>query len=144
MASPVLGQPTDPQDQAYPLQYALANAASDILGLLQAEGLYYAARTVVSNGIETSFILSARYPTLPIPKRFEQLERPYYDFNMNKIKSLGFTFKSIPEMFDDLDALSKEIDEEYADVSNGDANKGDDTSETEEDDIFFQFQPYGI
>ncbi|GJU98680.1 tetraketide alpha-pyrone reductase 1 [Tanacetum coccineum] len=93
----------------------LCSTASDILSLLQddvalchilvyeseeAEGRYLCSLTVVDND-ELVSILSARYPTLPIPKRFEQHERPYYDFNTNKIKSLGFTFKSIPEMFDD-------------------------------------------
>nr|GEU36847.1 tetraketide alpha-pyrone reductase 1 [Tanacetum cinerariifolium] len=85
----------------------LCSTASDILGLLQgerereeAEGRYLCSSTVVDND-ELVSIMSARYPTLPIPKRFEQHERPYYQFNTNKIKSLGFTFKSIPEMFDD-------------------------------------------
>lgn len=33
--------------------------------------------------------------------RFEPLNRPYYEFNTSKFKSLGFKFKSIQEMFDD-------------------------------------------
>ena len=33
--------------------------------------------------------------------RFEQIKRPYYEFNTSKLKSLGFKFKSIQDMFDD-------------------------------------------
>ncbi|KVH96076.1 NAD-dependent epimerase/dehydratase [Cynara cardunculus var. scolymus] len=32
---------------------------------------------------------------------FEQHDRPYYEFDTTKLKSLGFTFKPIQEMFDD-------------------------------------------
>ncbi|KAF5754715.1 hypothetical protein HanXRQr2_Chr17g0794421 [Helianthus annuus] len=33
--------------------------------------------------------------------RFEQHDRPYYELSTAKIKSLGFKFKTIQEMFDD-------------------------------------------
>ncbi|KAE9585886.1 putative NAD(P)-binding domain, tetraketide alpha-pyrone reductase 1 [Lupinus albus] len=46
-------------------------------------------------------LLAIRYPTLPIPKRFEKLNRPHYDLNIGKVRRLGFKFKSIEEMFDD-------------------------------------------
>ncbi|XP_062177965.1 tetraketide alpha-pyrone reductase 1 [Alnus glutinosa] len=65
-----------------------------------ANGRYLCSSTVVDND-ELASLLQARYPSLPIPKRFEQLNRPYYEFNTSKLKSLGFKFKSIQEMFDD-------------------------------------------
>nr|XP_043607937.1 tetraketide alpha-pyrone reductase 1 isoform X2 [Erigeron canadensis] len=66
----------------------------------EAEGRYICSSTVINND-ELVSILSTMYPTLTIPKRFEQLERPYYQFNTRKIESLGFKFKSIQEMFAD-------------------------------------------
>ncbi|KAI3757685.1 hypothetical protein L6452_05228 [Arctium lappa] len=66
----------------------LCSTASDILGLLQG------ISTVIDND-ELVSILSERYPTLPIPKRFEQHDRPYYKFDTTKLKSLGFKFKPI-------------------------------------------------
>ncbi|KAI3729001.1 hypothetical protein L6452_17647 [Arctium lappa] len=66
----------------------------------QAEGRYLCSSTVIDND-ELVSILSERYPTLPIPKRFEQHDRPYYEFDTTKLKSLGFKFKPIQEMFDD-------------------------------------------
>ncbi|KAL7610934.1 hypothetical protein Lser_V15G11425 [Lactuca serriola] len=66
----------------------------------KAQGRYLCSSTVIDND-ELVSILSSRYPTLPIPKRFEQHDRPYYEFNTTKITSLGFKFKSIQEMFDD-------------------------------------------
>ncbi|XP_065875998.1 tetraketide alpha-pyrone reductase 1 [Euphorbia lathyris] len=65
-----------------------------------ANGRYLCSSSVLDND-ELVSILSARYPSLPIPKRFEQLDRPYYDFNTTKLKSLGLKFKSIENMFDD-------------------------------------------
>ncbi|XP_059434796.1 tetraketide alpha-pyrone reductase 1-like [Corylus avellana] len=65
-----------------------------------ANGRYLCSSTVVDND-ELALLLKARYPSLPIPKRFEQLKRPYYEFNTSKLKSLGFKFKSIQDMFDD-------------------------------------------
>ncbi|KAF3971287.1 hypothetical protein CMV_005096 [Castanea mollissima] len=65
-----------------------------------AHGRYLCSSTVLDND-ELASLLAARYPSLPIPKRFEPLNRPYYEFNTSKIKSLGFKFKSIQEMFDD-------------------------------------------
>ncbi|XP_024993445.1 tetraketide alpha-pyrone reductase 1 [Cynara cardunculus var. scolymus] len=66
----------------------------------QAEGRYICSSTVINND-ELVSILSESYPTLPIPRRFEQHDRPYYEFDTTKLKSLGFTFKPIQEMFDD-------------------------------------------
>ncbi|KAG6709050.1 tetraketide alpha-pyrone reductase 1 [Carya illinoinensis] len=63
-------------------------------------GRYLCSSTVVDNN-ELASLLAARYPSLPIPKRFEQLNRPYYELNTSKLESLGFKFKSIQEMFDD-------------------------------------------
>ncbi|GLT73578.1 hypothetical protein SLA2020_454260 [Shorea laevis] len=65
-----------------------------------ANGRYLCSSTVVDND-ELASLLQARYPSLPIPKRFEQLNRPNYEFNTSKLKSLGFKFKSVQEMFDD-------------------------------------------
>ncbi|KAA8535917.1 hypothetical protein F0562_028395 [Nyssa sinensis] len=66
----------------------------------KAYGRYICSSIVLDNN-ELASILSARYPTLPIPKRFEALDRPYYELNTSKLKSLGVKFKSIQEMFDD-------------------------------------------
>ncbi|KAK7841420.1 tetraketide alpha-pyrone reductase 1, partial [Quercus suber] len=65
-----------------------------------AHGRYLCSSTVLNND-ELASLLAERYPSLPIPKRFEPLNRPYYEFNTSKFKSLGFKFKSIQEMFDD-------------------------------------------
>ncbi|XP_030944329.1 tetraketide alpha-pyrone reductase 1 [Quercus lobata] len=65
-----------------------------------AHGRYLCSSTVLDND-ELASLLAERYPSLPIPKRFEPLNRPYYEFNTSKFKSLGFKFKSIQEMFDD-------------------------------------------
>ncbi|MBA0619719.1 hypothetical protein Godav_005528 [Gossypium davidsonii] len=65
-----------------------------------ASGRYLCSSTVIDND-ELVSILSARYPSLPIPKGFEKLDRPYYEFNTSKIRSLGFKFRPIEEMFDD-------------------------------------------
>ncbi|KAH0940646.1 hypothetical protein HID58_000283, partial [Brassica napus] len=55
-----------------------------------AGGRYICSSNVVSLEELVSF-LSARYPSLPIPKRFEKLNRLHYDFDTSKIKSLGVT-----------------------------------------------------
>ncbi|XP_022022587.1 tetraketide alpha-pyrone reductase 1 isoform X1 [Helianthus annuus] len=65
-----------------------------------AEGRYV-CNSIVLNNDELVSIISARYPTLAIPKRFEQHDRSYYDFNSTKIKGLGLKFKSIEDIFDD-------------------------------------------
>ncbi|XP_057496266.1 tetraketide alpha-pyrone reductase 1 [Actinidia eriantha] len=65
-----------------------------------AHGRYLCSSTVLDNN-ELVLRLSARYPAFPIPKRFETLVRPYYELNTSKLRSLGFKFKSIEEMFDD-------------------------------------------
>ncbi|XP_030485843.2 tetraketide alpha-pyrone reductase 1 [Cannabis sativa] len=72
-----------------------------------ANGRYLCSSTVLDIDELASF-LSKRYPYLPIPKRFEQVERPYYEFNTSKVKSLGFEFKSISEMFEDCIASLKD------------------------------------
>lgn len=56
-----------------------------------AHGRYICSSDVVDNNQLVS-LLSARYPSLPIP---------YYDFDTSKIKSLGFKFRPIEDMFDD-------------------------------------------
>ncbi|MBA0716904.1 hypothetical protein Golax_004757 [Gossypium laxum] len=79
----------------------LCSTASDVLALLKgASGRYLCSSTVIDND-ELVSILSARYPSLPVPKGFEKLDRPYYEFNTSKIRSLGFKFRPIEEMFDD-------------------------------------------
>ncbi|MBA0742979.1 hypothetical protein Gogos_005704, partial [Gossypium gossypioides] len=65
-----------------------------------ASGRYLCSSTVIDND-ELVSILSARYPSLPVPKGFEKLDRPCYEFNTSKIRSLGFKFRPIEEMFDD-------------------------------------------
>ncbi|CAL9023049.1 unnamed protein product [Prunus brigantina] len=65
-----------------------------------ANGRYLCSSTVLDNN-ELASLLSNQYPSLSIPKRFEQLGRPRYDFDTSKLKSLGFKFKTIKEMFDD-------------------------------------------
>ncbi|KAJ4913963.1 Tetraketide alpha-pyrone reductase 1 [Raphanus sativus] len=71
-----------------------------------AQGRYICSSNVVSLEELVSF-LSASYPSLPIPKRFnthlvEKLDRPHYDFDTSKVQqSLGLKFKSLEEMFDD-------------------------------------------
>ncbi|KAK8636638.1 hypothetical protein V6N13_124380 [Hibiscus sabdariffa] len=65
-----------------------------------ANGRYLCSSTVIDNN-ELVSMLSARYPSLPIPKRFPQLDRPYYEFNTSKITSLGLKFRPIEVMFDD-------------------------------------------
>ncbi|XP_018718171.1 tetraketide alpha-pyrone reductase 1 [Eucalyptus grandis] len=61
---------------------------------------YICSAVVLDNNELVSF-LSSRYPSLPVPRRFEPLDRPYYEYNTSKLKSLGFEFKSVEEMFDD-------------------------------------------
>ncbi|OMO72132.1 NAD-dependent epimerase/dehydratase [Corchorus capsularis] len=65
-----------------------------------ANGRYLCNSTVMDNNELASF-LSLRYPSLSVPKRFEEDGRPYYEFNTSKIKSLGFNFRPIEDMFDD-------------------------------------------
>ncbi|KAL6211053.1 hypothetical protein ACLB2K_016281 [Fragaria x ananassa] len=65
-----------------------------------AHGRYICNSTVLDNN-ELASLLCTRYPSLPIPERFEELERPHYDLSTSKLKSLGFKFKTIQEMFDD-------------------------------------------
>ncbi|XP_043711391.1 tetraketide alpha-pyrone reductase 1 [Telopea speciosissima] len=74
-----------------------------------ATGRYLCCSTVLEN-IELASLLSNRYPSLPIPKRFKPTpqSRAYYELNTSKVKSLGFNFKSIEEMFDDCIASLKE------------------------------------
>ncbi|XP_038707878.1 tetraketide alpha-pyrone reductase 1 [Tripterygium wilfordii] len=76
-----------------------------------AQGRYLCNSTVMDNNQLASF-LSSRYAWLPnIPKGFEQLNRPWYDFDTSKLKSLGFKFKSIHEMFDD--CVASLVDQGY-------------------------------
>ncbi|XP_042507082.1 tetraketide alpha-pyrone reductase 1 [Macadamia integrifolia] len=74
-----------------------------------ANGRYLCCSTVLEN-YELASLLSKRYPSLPIPKRFMPLlkDRAYYNYNTSKVESLGFNFRSIEEMFDDCVASLKE------------------------------------
>ncbi|XVE66450.1 hypothetical protein DITRI_Ditri08aG0080500 [Diplodiscus trichospermus] len=65
-----------------------------------ANGRYLCNSTVVEDD-ELVSILSARYPSLSVLKRFKHLKRPYYEYNTSKIESLGFNFRSIEDMFED-------------------------------------------
>ncbi|XP_022140338.1 tetraketide alpha-pyrone reductase 1-like [Momordica charantia] len=65
-----------------------------------AKGRYLCSSTVLENH-ELVSLLSSRYPSYPVPKRFEPSNRPYYEFNTSKIEKLGIKFKSVEEMFDD-------------------------------------------
>ncbi|XP_026460479.1 tetraketide alpha-pyrone reductase 1-like [Papaver somniferum] len=72
-----------------------------------ASGRYICSSDVIDNNELASF-LSSRYPTLAVPKRFEQLDRPSYELNTSKMRSLGIKFKGLEEMFDDCIASLKE------------------------------------
>ncbi|KAM3339014.1 tetraketide alpha-pyrone reductase 1 [Capsicum galapagoense] len=72
-----------------------------------AHGRYLCSSKVLDNN-QLASLLSERYPSLPIPKRFKEQGRPSYDFNTSKLESLGMKFKSIEEMFDDCIAFLKE------------------------------------
>ncbi|QHO07951.1 Tetraketide alpha-pyrone reductase [Arachis hypogaea] len=61
----------------------------------------YLCSSVVMDNDDLVALLATRYPTLPIPKWFQKLDRPHYDLNTSRLRSLGFKFKSIEEMFDD-------------------------------------------
>ncbi|KAG4384885.1 hypothetical protein GLYMA_13G355600v4 [Glycine max] len=63
-------------------------------------GRYLCSSTVMDED-DLAALLANRYPTLPISKRFEKLDRPNYELNTGKLRSLGFNFKSVEEMFDD-------------------------------------------
>ncbi|CAM8899092.1 unnamed protein product [Rhodiola kirilowii] len=65
-----------------------------------ARGRFLCSSDVLDNDALVA-LLSNWYPNLPIPKSFKQMERPYYQFNTNKITNLGLKFKSVRQMFDD-------------------------------------------
>ncbi|CAJ1955290.1 unnamed protein product [Sphenostylis stenocarpa] len=64
------------------------------------QGRYLCSSTVI-NEDDLAALLANRYPTLPISQRFDKLYRPPYELNTQKMRSLGFKFKTIEEMFDD-------------------------------------------
>ncbi|KAF8406777.1 hypothetical protein HHK36_008869 [Tetracentron sinense] len=72
-----------------------------------AQGRYLCSSLVLDNN-DLASLLAKRYPSLPIPKRFESLDRPNYEFNTSKTNKLGFKFKGIEEMFDDFIASLKQ------------------------------------
>ncbi|KAL2332343.1 hypothetical protein Fmac_019924 [Flemingia macrophylla] len=63
-------------------------------------GRYLCSSTIMDEH-ELAALLANRYPTLPISKRLQKLDRQHYELNTGKLRSLGFQFKSIEEMFDD-------------------------------------------
>ncbi|KAK9129125.1 hypothetical protein Sjap_009612 [Stephania japonica] len=65
-----------------------------------AQGRYLCSSVVLDNN-ELASLLGERYPSLPIPKRFMHLDRPYYKLDTSKLESLGFKFRGVEEMFDD-------------------------------------------
>ncbi|KAK4772129.1 hypothetical protein SAY86_013904 [Trapa natans] len=76
----------------------------------KAKGRYLLSSTVMDNNELVGFLL-ARYPSLPIPKGFEVLNRAQYDFDTSKIEGLGMKFKSMEEMFDD--CVASLVDQGY-------------------------------
>ncbi|KAF6162544.1 hypothetical protein GIB67_003090 [Kingdonia uniflora] len=70
-------------------------------------GRYLCSSVVLDNNDLVS-MLAKRYPSLPIPERFELFVRPHYDLDTSKLHSLGFKFKGIEEMFDDWVASLRE------------------------------------
>ncbi|CAN6472137.1 unnamed protein product [Victoria cruziana] len=79
-------------------------ARSHILVLEDAEahGRYLCCSTILDIE-QLASILAARYPTLPIPTKFEDVQKGNlnYDYDTSKLRRLGFNFKGIEEMFDD-------------------------------------------
>ncbi|CAH9118078.1 unnamed protein product [Cuscuta epithymum] len=66
-----------------------------------AQGRYLCNSNVIELP-ELASILSTLYPTLPISKRFvKHNDRPYYELDTSKLKSLGMKFKSVEETFDE-------------------------------------------
>ncbi|KAI4318600.1 hypothetical protein MLD38_032280 [Melastoma candidum] len=63
------------------------------------QGRYLCSTALMDNDELVSF-LSARYTLLPIPTRFEPMNRPCYEFDTSMVRSLGFEFKPIEQMFD--------------------------------------------
>ncbi|XP_004486774.1 tetraketide alpha-pyrone reductase 1 [Cicer arietinum] len=63
-------------------------------------GRYLCSSTIMEND-DLVAMLATRYPALPIPKRFQKLDRPHYELDTEKLRSLGFKFKSVEEMFED-------------------------------------------
>ncbi|KAF6161875.1 hypothetical protein GIB67_002585 [Kingdonia uniflora] len=72
-----------------------------------AHGRYLCSSVVLDNN-DLVNMLAKRYPSLPVPERFEQFVRPHYDLDTSKLHSLGFKFKGIEEMFDDCIASLRE------------------------------------
>ncbi|XP_077210532.1 dihydroflavonol 4-reductase-like1 [Tasmannia lanceolata] len=72
-------------------------------------GRYLCSSKVLDNS-ELASLLAERYPSLPIPRRFESFlgDRPYYEFNTSKLRKLGWEPKGIEEMFDNCIASLKE------------------------------------
>ncbi|XP_031501758.1 tetraketide alpha-pyrone reductase 1 [Nymphaea colorata] len=68
----------------------------------EARGRYLCCSTVLETE-EFASIFAARFPSLPIPTKFENMQKGglYYDYDMSKLRSLGFNFKGMEEMFDD-------------------------------------------
>ncbi|KAI4342190.1 hypothetical protein MLD38_026841 [Melastoma candidum] len=75
-----------------------------------AQGRYLCSTAVMDNDKLASF-LSTRYPLLPIPTRFELINRPRYEFDTSKVRSLGFEFKPMEQMFDD--CVTSLVDQGY-------------------------------
>ncbi|CAA7409474.1 unnamed protein product [Spirodela intermedia] len=69
-----------------------------------ASGRYLCSSTVLDNH-ELAARLAARYTWLPIPRRFDnplRVESPFYDLDTSKLQSMGFKFRGIEDMFDDV------------------------------------------
>ncbi|CAM8901721.1 unnamed protein product [Rhodiola kirilowii] len=79
-----------------------------------ARGRFLCSSDVLGNDALVA-LLSKWYPNLPIPKSFKQMERPYYQFNTNKIRNLGLKFKSVSQMFDD--CIASFVEQGYLKVS---------------------------
>ncbi|KAH7544818.1 hypothetical protein FEM48_Zijuj01G0026600 [Ziziphus jujuba var. spinosa] len=81
----------------------LCSTASDVLGLLkgETEKFKWHGRMgyVHIDDVAACHILVYEHKTAH--GRFEQQDRPYYEFNTSKLKNLGFEFKTIDDMFKD-------------------------------------------
>ncbi|KAM7470991.1 hypothetical protein LguiA_009174 [Lonicera macranthoides] len=81
----------------------LCSTANDVLGLLkgETEKFYLYGRMEYVHIDDAALCHILVYEHEKAHGRFEVIDRPYFEFNTSKIKNLGFTFKTIEEMFDD-------------------------------------------
>ncbi|XP_078432453.1 dihydroflavonol 4-reductase-like1 [Wolffia australiana] len=76
-----------------------------------AAGRYICNAAVLTN-CQLAARLAQRYPWLPTPTRFENplgVESPSYELDTSKLTSMGFKFRGIEEMFDDVIGSVEEL-----------------------------------